>query len=98
MPETVKEWTKRRGQSLADDLDILLGDLCVIWGFCNGLTGWELTHQGGTITPESFARAVVSAEGLDTASSDAWLPKLRGVFADRYGDAASETNFKSLQK
>jgi hypothetical protein len=53
MPEQEKEWSKKRGESLMEDLDILLGDLCIIWGFCNGLTGWELVNGGGKITADN---------------------------------------------
>ena len=54
MPEQEKEWSKKRGATLIEDLDILLGDLCIIWGFCNGLTGWELAHNGDAITADHF--------------------------------------------
>ncbi len=86
MPEQEKEWSKKRGATLIEDLDILLGDLCIIWGFCNGLTGWELAHTGDAITAEDFARAVLSAEGLPPHEAAAWLPKMKGVFLDRYGE------------
>ncbi len=93
MTEQVNEWNKKRAPVLADDLDILLGDLCIIWGFCNGLTGWELTHAGASITAESFAKAVVAAESLDHATAEAWLPRLAEVFVARYGDAISAQDF-----
>jgi len=95
MPEQEKEWTNKRGESLMEDLDILLGDLCVIWGFCNGLTGWELTQDGETITSENFARAVLLAEGLQPHESEAWFPKIMNVFADRYGETVSESSFRA---
>ena len=93
MPEQEKEWSKRRGESLMEDLDILLGDLCIIWGFCNGLTGWELTHDGKDITAEGFAKAVFFAEGMNLDSETLWLPKIMAVFFDRYGKTTSEVAF-----
>lgn len=93
MPEQEKEWSKKRGESLMEDLDILLGDLCVIWGFCNGLTGWELAHEGKLITSESFANAVLTAEGLQPHENKAWFPKIKSAFADRYGEAVSDADF-----
>ena len=97
MPEQEKEWSKKRGESLMEDLDILLGDLCIIWGFCNGLTGWELTHSGEIVTAETFANAVLAAEELNPTETAAWLPKIMGVFLDRYGATVSEAAF-ALQK
>jgi hypothetical protein len=96
MPEQEKEWSKGRGDSLAADLDILLGDLCIIWGFCNGLTGWELTHEGNAVTADHFAQAVISAEDLKPHDATAWLPKLRDVFVERYGETVSEAGFSPI--
>ena len=93
MPEQEKEWSKKRGATLAEDFDILLGDLCVIWGFCGGLTGWELTHEGKTVTAEAFAEALIIAEEEPPAGVDVWLPKIRAVFVERYGPAVSEETF-----
>ena len=98
MPEQEKEWSKRRAKSLAEDLDILLGDLCVIWGFCGGLTGWELTHEGKTITAEAFAQAVIASEDIDVTDAAGWLPKISGRFVERYGPAASEKDFDLVGK
>lgn len=93
MPEQEKEWSKKRSEKLDEDLDILLGDLCIIWGFCNGLTGWELAHKGNIITANSFAQAVISAEGLNASEANAWLPRLWEVFTARYGDEVTEKGF-----
>lgn len=90
MPEQEKEWSKKRAESLAEDRDILLGDLCVIWGFCGGLTGWELTHEGKTVTAENFAQAVVtSEEDMDPSATAGWLPWISDVFTERYGPSVS---------
>ncbi|MHB1204076.1 MAG: hypothetical protein ACYCZX_00800 [Rhodospirillaceae bacterium] len=97
MPEQQKEWSKKRAESLAEDLDILLGDLCVIWGLCGGLTGWELTHEGKTITAEAFAHAVVALdEDIDPAAAAGWLPKISAVFVERYGPVVSAKGFRPL--
>jgi len=76
-----------------EDLDVLLGDLCIIWGFCNGLTGWELMQKGQTTTCENFARAVLTAEGLPSHENESWFPKIKSVFTDRYGATVSESTF-----
>src|SRR3954465_7993423 len=93
-PEQEKEWNKRRAEILEEDLDILLSDLCVIWGLCGGLTGWELAHDGNTITAESFAEAVISAEELKPHEAAAWTPKIKGVFSERYGAQVSKAEFE----
>jgi hypothetical protein len=98
MPEQEKEWNKKRNQSLVEDLDILLADLCVIWGFCNGLTGWELAHDRQLISAENFAQAVLSAEGLNAADANAWFPKIKDAFAERYGESVSESTFDPFKK
>ena len=93
MPEQEKEWTKRRADTLAADLDILLGDLCVIWGFCGGLTGWELTREGKAVTADDFAVAVIAADELAEASATAWTPRIRTAFIERYGRVVSDRDF-----
>jgi hypothetical protein len=94
-PEQEKEWNRKRAATLAEDLDILLSDLCVIWGFVGGLTGWELAHEGKTITADSFAHAVTAAEEMKPHEATAWLPKIRDVFADRYGAQVSKATFET---
>jgi hypothetical protein len=102
MPVQPKEWSTQRAESLMEDLDILLGDLCVIWGLCNGLTGWELTQRGNTITADDFANAVLIAEqenpseGINPAAS-VWFSKIRRVFVDRYGEGVSEETFRNAR-
>ena len=96
MPEQQKEWSKKRAATLAEDFDILLGDLCVIWGFCGGLTGWELTHEDQTISAEDFARAVIDSEDMDATLGAGWLPKISGVFVERYGPSVSAKDFKPV--
>ena len=93
-PDQEREWNKKRAESLEEDLDVLLADLCIIWGFCNGLTGWELAHDGKTITADGFARAVVSAEELKPHEAETWLPKIRDVFFQRYGADVSKAAFE----
>ena len=94
MPEQEKEWSKRRAENLAEDLDILLGDLCVVWGFCGGLTGWELTHEGKTITAADFAQAVVaSEEDMDSHTAASWLPRISDAFVQRHGPSVSAKDF-----
>jgi hypothetical protein len=59
-----KPWSKKRRESLADDLDLVIGDLCVQWGFCNQLDAAELVREHSTLTGDIFAAAVLAAEGM----------------------------------
>jgi len=52
---------RRRGETLAEDFDILLGELCRIHGFCNQLSGADLLANGEPLTAERFAIAVLVA-------------------------------------
>ena len=93
MPEQEKEWNRRRADTLAADLDLLLSDLCVIWGFCGGLTGWELTHEGKAVTADDFAAAVIAADELDEPTAATWTPRIRTAFIERYGRVVSDRDF-----
>gem|GEM_PF-1037100 len=79
------EWSKKRRETLEADLDVLLGDLCTNWGFCNRLSGVDLLAAGGTVEADAFAAAVLRAEGMDPELEIAWRRRFRRAFADRYG-------------
>ena len=49
--------------SLAEDLDILLGELCADWDFCAGVTGADLVKDGKPLTSKRFTDTVILAEG-----------------------------------
>ena len=91
--EELKGFSKKRGATLAEDLDILLGDLCVRWGFCNHLSGAELT-KAQPLTADAFARAVLAAEGDPEPELElAWSRKFRRLFVERYGEAITPTDY-----
>ncbi len=85
-------WSKKREPDLLDDLNILLGDLCVEWGFCNRLLPDDLVSVGKAITADEFARAVLIAEGMNPDCSE-WLRPIRDKFAQRYGSSVSPESF-----
>ena len=91
-----RTWSQARKDDLAEDLDILLGDFCVLWGFCNRLSGSDLVRDGSTITADDFASAVLIAEGMVPEASD-WFRKIRRVFIKRYGRAVSKDDYESRQ-
>jgi hypothetical protein len=87
-------FTRKRGGTLAADLDLLLGDLCAKWGFCNRLTGTELASLTDGLTPDAFADAVLRAEGFSEPSLELdWRRKLERLFADRYGASVSSADY-----
>lgn len=88
-----EQWSAKRGANLADDLDILLGDLCVQWGFCNDLRGGRLIADNESVTGDAFATAVLTAEGMNPEVETEWGRKLKRLFTDRYGSTVSEQTY-----
>ena len=81
---------------MAEDLDIILGDLCRLYGFCNRLSGAELLIGGQPLTAEAFAIAVLKAEGFPEPSYEVtWGARFRRIFTLRYGDAVSASGYQS---
>jgi hypothetical protein len=86
------KWDARREADLADDLDILLGDLCTQWGFCNRVFGADLLRGYPIVTDEIFALAVLTAAGWDPARSPDWYlyqQDIAALFRRRYGASVS---------
>jgi hypothetical protein len=87
-------WSKKRKPDLLDDLGLLLGDLCVQWGFCNRLLPDDLVCAGKTLTAVDFARAVLSAEGMNPDYEIRWLRAIRDSFVWRYGTSVSMERYR----
>lgn len=87
------KWSKKRKPDLADDLDLLLGDLCVGWGFCNRLSPHDLISPGKSLTAVEFARAVLLAEGMNPDYQVRWLRAIRDTFVTRYGTSVSPESY-----
>ena len=84
---------KVASHGLIRDLDDLLRDLCVKWGFCNRLSAAALMHDHPVLTAGDFAIAVLEAEGMKPALEKAWRRRIAQLFADRYGNSVSESSF-----
>lgn len=82
-------WSRKRKPELAEDLMLLLGGLCIEWGFCNRLDPDDLIRPGTTLTAEDFARAVVLAEGMNPDYEVRWRRAIRDAFVWRYGSSVS---------
>jgi len=86
-------WSEKRKAELSDDLDILLGDLCTKWGFCNQLDGDDLIASHKELTPDTFADAVLEAEGMKPEYELEWRRKIQSKFVERYGSSVSEKTY-----
>jgi hypothetical protein len=91
-----RRWSEKRRDDLAGDLDILLGDLCVIWGFCNRLSGAKLVRDHPCLTGDLFATAVLTAEGWTAGHHGDWHGRIMRIFCHRYGRAVSQADFVPL--
>jgi hypothetical protein len=84
----------RRGDTLLDDLQIFLGDLCKGGGFCNALADDVLTGDEA-LTADAFATAVLAAEGwADPEHEYRWRPQIAKLFIERYGPSISATDYE----
>jgi hypothetical protein len=91
-----KPWSTKRGETLGDDLDLLIGDLCVQWGFCNRLCGDDLLRSGGAIDAEAFAVAVLRAEAMEPEIETKWRRAIGRAFVERYGQSqVSESSYET---
>ena len=94
--EELRHFSLRRGATLADDLDILLGDLCRLHGFCNHLSGHDLVLGEQPLTADAFAKAVLIAEGFPEPSYEVtWSARFQRIFTLRYGGAVSASEYRS---
>jgi hypothetical protein len=90
-----RQWnmSDRRGETLADDLQIFLGDLCKGAGFCSAHPD-DVLRSGDPLTAEAFATAVLVAEGWpDPECEYEWKPQFVKLFIERYGPEISAAAF-----
>jgi hypothetical protein len=90
-----RQWkmSNRRGETLADDLQIFLGELCKGAGFCSALAD-DILRGRKTLTAEAFASAVLAAEGWPNPEQEyEWRPQFVKLFVARYGPEISATTF-----
>ncbi len=80
--------------NLADDLDILLGELCAEWDFCAGIKGADLIENGKMLTSKVFTETVILAEGMTLKDEKNWIRRIKRRFVQRYGHEISESTWK----
>lgn len=68
------------------ELNYLLADLCVKWGFCIPPNDWENISKAKAYTKEQFATDVVVAEGMTPEYDSLWVKKIAERFRERFGE------------
>ena len=90
----MEQFSTNSADTLADDLQILMSDLCREWGFCNAIAD-DIVQGSESLTPEAFATAILKAEGWPEPESDLkWRPRLASLFETRYGAAVSDRDYQ----
>jgi hypothetical protein len=89
-----RKWSEKRRDTLEEDLNILIGDLCVLCGYCNDLSGAKLVQDHPVLTDDSFARAVLIAEGHNPETSP-HFKMIRNRFRIRYGSSISKRDYEA---
>ena len=87
----MRDWlSPQQEETLAEDLDLFMHDLCVGWGWCNWtVSGESLLREGeGRVTAEAIARAVIEAEGYGVQDYRFQFVSIQRLFRYRY-EAAS---------
>ncbi len=79
---------------LADDLDILLDELCENWDFCAGVKGADLIKEGKMLTSKVFTETVILAEGMKLEDETNWIRRIKRRFVQRYGHEVSEKSWR----
>jgi hypothetical protein len=82
----------QKREQLLRDLDLLLGDLCREWGFCNRLSAADLVAAVNVLSDIDFAHAVLRAEKMDPESESKWARRIQGRFDARFGSSISLTD------
>ena len=80
--------------NLADDLDILLGELCTQWDFCAGLKGADLIKGDKMLTSKVFTETVILAEGMKLEDEKNWIRRIKRRFVQRYGLKVSDRTWQ----
>ena len=74
------------------ELNYLLGDLCVKWGFCIPPDDWDKISKSESYNAKEFAEDVVAAEGMNPEYETKWVKKIAKKFKERFGDDSITTS------
>ena len=68
------------------EIDYLLCDLCVNWGFCIPPVKAEEISRKSYWEAAEFAKEVVIAEGKNPEYEKQWVQKISNKFSERFGN------------
>ena len=72
------------------EINYLLYDLCVIWGFCIPPNNQFEISKTEYYNAVDFAKDIIEAEGMDPKYENKWVKKISEKFKERFG--AEEIN------
>ena len=67
------------------EIRYLLNDLCVDWGFCISPENAELLCRQSHLCANSFANAVLKAEGMKPEYEKKWVQRISRRFTEHFG-------------
>jgi hypothetical protein len=89
-----RKWSTKRKETLEEGLNSLLGELCVLSGYCNDLNGSKLVQDFPVLTADDFARSVLVAEGMNPEIASDYK-MIRERFRLRYGASVSKLDYEA---
>ena len=85
---------RRMHPVLAEDLNVLLDDLCSEWDFCAGVRAADILDNKKMLTSKVFTDAVLDAETELPGPRAVWERRIKRKFVQRYGhEVSSKTYF-----
>ena len=84
---------RRMHPVLAEDLNVLLDDLCREWDFCAGVRAADLLEGVKPLTSKKFTDAVLDAETDLPGQRAAWERRIKRIFVQRYGHEISTKTY-----
>ncbi len=84
---------RRMHPVLAEDLNILLTDLCTEWDFCAGVRAADLLEGSKPLTSKKFTDAVLDAESELPGPRAGWERRIKRKFVQRYGHEVSTKTY-----
>lgn len=85
---------KRIHPVLAEDINILLDDLCREWDFCAGVRAADLLQGTKPLTSKKFTDAVLDAETVLPGPRAGWERRIKRKFVQRYGHEVSTKTYR----
>lgn len=68
------------------DIEILINDLCVEWGFCIPTTDKEKILSLDCLNADQFACLILEAEEMNPEYEIKWRRKIRTSFSEKFGN------------